>query len=67
MDKQLKINSDTADAAKSQLRQEYEAQQALMRAQPAIVQRFLETQARPLAEAVLQRLPAQAWSQVNAG
>ncbi|HLE53397.1 MAG TPA: hypothetical protein VI755_15130 [Anaerolineales bacterium] len=57
MDKQLKINSDTADAATSHLRQEYEAQQALARAQPAIVQRFLETQARPLAEAVLQKLP----------
>src|SRR4030067_3870234 len=57
MDKQLKINSDTADAARSQLRQEYETQQALMRVQPTIVQRFLETQARPLAGAVLQKLP----------
>src|SRR3990170_4200480 len=57
MDKQLKINSDTADAARIQLRQEYETQQALMRVQPTIVQRFLETQARPLAGAVLQKLP----------
>src|SRR3990172_5415443 len=57
MDKQLKINSDTADAARSQLRQEYETQQALMRVQPTIVQRFLETQARPLAGAVLQKIP----------
>lgn len=57
MDKQLKINSDSTDAARSQLRQEYDAQQALARAQPAIIQRFLETQARPLAEAVLQKLP----------
>ena len=37
------------------LRQEYEAWQALFGAQPAIVQRFLEAQARQLADAVMQR------------
>ncbi len=37
------------------LRQEYETQQALLDAQPALVQRFLEAQARKLAEAIAQR------------
>jgi hypothetical protein len=37
------------------LRQEYEARQALLNGQPAIVQRFLEAQARRLAEAIAQR------------
>jgi len=36
------------------LRQEYEAQQALFDAQPALVQRFLEAQARQIADAVVQ-------------
>ncbi len=57
MDTLSKTSTDIADQATSQLRIEYEAQQTLFRAQPAIVQRFLETQARPLAEALLQRLP----------
>ncbi len=39
----------------SHLRQEYEAAQALFDAQPAIVQRFLEAQARQLAQALTQR------------
>lgn len=39
------------------LRQEYEEQQALLSAQPPIVQRFLEAQARQLADAMLQKLP----------
>jgi hypothetical protein len=37
------------------LRQEYEAQQALFQAQPPLVQRFLEAQARPVADAFIQR------------
>src|SRR5262245_28393892 len=39
----------------SHLRQAYETQHALLAAQPAIVQRFLETQGQKLAEAVVQR------------
>lgn len=38
-------------------RREYEAQRALFEAQPAMVQRFLEAQARQLADAVVQRKP----------
>lgn len=45
------------DSPASQLRQEYETQQELFHAQPPLVQRFLEAQARQLAEAVIQRLP----------
>ncbi len=37
------------------LLQEYETQEALLNAQPALVQRFLEAQARKLAEAIAQR------------
>jgi hypothetical protein len=39
------------------LRQEYEWQQALFNAQPPLVQRFLEGQARLLSEAIIQHLP----------
>ena len=39
------------------LRQEYEAEQAIFQAQPPLVQRFLEAQAHPVAEAFIQRLP----------
>jgi hypothetical protein len=39
------------------LRPEYEAQQALFAAQPPLVQRFLEAQARQVAEALVQRVP----------
>src|SRR5512137_1649760 len=35
-----------------QLRDEYEAQQALFEAQPSLVQRFLEAQARQVAETI---------------
>lgn len=38
----------------SLLRQEYEAHQSLMEAQPAIVQRFLESQARNLADVLVE-------------
>jgi hypothetical protein len=48
---------DLTDSAASQLRQEYEMQQALVRAQPPLVQRFLEAQARQLADALVQQLP----------
>jgi hypothetical protein len=41
----------------TQLRQEFEAQQALFDMQPPLVQRFFEAQARQLAEAIVQRLP----------
>lgn len=37
------------------LRQEYEAKQASFQAQPPLVQRFLEAQARPVADAFVQR------------
>jgi hypothetical protein len=46
-----------ADGAVSQLRQEYLSYQELFQAQPPLVQRFLETQASSLAEAVIQGLP----------
>ena len=39
----------------SQLRQEYEIQQALLNAQSTLVQRFLQLQAQQIAEALLQR------------
>lgn len=41
----------------SLLKQEYDAQQALLQLQPALVQRFLETQAHQLADAVMQNVP----------
>jgi hypothetical protein len=41
----------------SHLRQEYQTQSELFQAQPPLVQRFLEGQARQLAEAFVQRLP----------
>jgi len=43
--------------AVSQLRQEYLDYQELLLAQPPLVQRFLETQASSMAEAVIQNLP----------
>ncbi len=45
------------DSAVSQLRQELLSYQELLQAQPPLVQRFLETQASSLAEAVVQGLP----------
>ncbi len=41
----------------SHLQQEYETRRTLFQAQPPMVQRFLEGQARQLAEAVVQHLP----------
>ena len=45
------------DSAVSQLRQEYLGYQDLLQIQPPLVQRFLETQASSVAEAVIQGLP----------
>lgn len=45
------------DSAVSQLRHEYLDYQELLRVQPPLIQRFLETQASSLAEAVNQGLP----------
>ena len=41
----------------SHLRREYEEQRQLFQAQPPMVQRFLETQVRDLAEALVQHQP----------
>ena len=57
MDKSASHDTTLADQATSQLRQEFEAQRALFRAQPAIIQRFLEAQARQLGEVILQKSP----------
>jgi hypothetical protein len=45
------------DSAVSQLRQEYLGYQELFQIQPPLVQRFLETQASSVAEAIIQGLP----------
>lgn len=45
------------DSVVSQLRKEYLGYQELLQLQPSIVQRFLETQASSMAEAVVQGLP----------
>jgi len=57
MDKPASPDIALADQATSQLRQEFEAQRSLFRAQPPIIQRFLEAQARQLGEAILQKSP----------
>jgi hypothetical protein len=44
-------------ASSPPLREEYERTTALFDAQPGIVQRFLEAQARVIAEAIIERLP----------
>ncbi len=46
-----------ANGTVSQLRQEYLTYQEILQAQPPLVQRFLETQATSLAEAIIQGLP----------
>jgi len=48
---------DLAGGAVSQLRQEFTDNQELLQAQPPLVQRFIETQASSVAEAVIQDLP----------
>ncbi len=45
------------DSAVSQLRKEYTSYQELLQAQPQLVQRFLDTQASSIAEAIIQGLP----------
>jgi hypothetical protein len=45
------------DSAVSQLRQEYQGYHELFQVQPPLVQRFLETQASSVAEAIIQGLP----------
>jgi hypothetical protein len=45
------------DSAVSQLRKEYMSYQELFQMQPPLVQRFLETQASSVAEAIIQDLP----------
>ncbi len=45
------------NSAVSQLRQEYLSYQDLLQAQPPLVQRFLETQAASIADAIVQGLP----------
>jgi hypothetical protein len=57
MDNLASPDTALADQATSQLRQEFEAQRSLFRVQPNIIQRFLESQARQLAEAILQKSP----------
>lgn len=52
----LTSDSTSADPA-SYLRQEYQEQRALFQAQPSLVQRFLENQARQIGEAIANRLP----------
>lgn len=49
--------SQTPTTTAGHLRQEYEAAGALLRAQPPLTQRFIEAQARQLAEAMVQKLP----------
>jgi hypothetical protein len=49
--------TDLTGGAVSQLRQEFMGYQELFQAQPPLVQRFLETQASSVAEAVIQDLP----------
>lgn len=49
--------TDPTEIARSQLRQEYEHYQKLFAAQPALVQRFFETQAANTADAIIQDLP----------
>jgi hypothetical protein len=55
--KSLSGPTGLANGAVSQLRQEYQTYQELMQAQPPLVQRFLETQAVALADAIMQGLP----------
>ena len=51
------LHSDPSEIALSQLRQEYEHFQELFAAQPALVQRYLETQAASAADEIVQELP----------
>jgi hypothetical protein len=55
--KNISVPVGLANGAVSQLRQEYQTYQELMQVQPPLVQRFLETQAVALADAIIQGLP----------
>lgn len=57
MDSKDSQNIASSDSPASQLRQEYHEQQSLLLAQPPLLQRFLEAQARQIADAVTQNLP----------
>ena len=57
MNESSKQKTNSEETPTSHLRREYEEQHALFHAQPAMVQRFLETQARDLAEALVQHQP----------
>jgi hypothetical protein len=46
-----------ADSTTSRLRQEYQVYQKLFQSQPAVIQQYLNTQAAPLAEALIKNLP----------
>jgi hypothetical protein len=48
---------NSSDSPASHLRQEFERQQALFYMQPTLVQRFLEAQARQIADAIVQGSP----------
>jgi hypothetical protein len=54
--KEVNIMTDTLSPA-SRLREEFSAKQALFDAQPAIVQRFIEAQARQIADALTEHRP----------
>ncbi|MEJ5203354.1 MAG: hypothetical protein WHV66_14095, partial [Anaerolineales bacterium] len=47
----------SVDELTSQLQQDYDQLQQLFSAQPVMIQRFLETQAGMLAEAIVQNVP----------
>lgn len=49
--------NQTDNNAVSQIRQQYQAEQALFQLQPALIQRFIEGQARQVADACIQHLP----------
>ncbi|HSB66608.1 MAG TPA: hypothetical protein VLD65_08510 [Anaerolineales bacterium] len=55
--KNISVPSGLANGTVSQLRQEYQTYQELIQVQPPLVQRFLETQAVALADAIIQGLP----------
>jgi hypothetical protein len=51
------LTTDSTSGPASYLRQEYETHRAMFQAQPALIQRFLENQARQIGEAISNRLP----------
>jgi hypothetical protein len=57
MNATINSESNSGETPGSHLRREYEEQRLLFQAQPPMVQRFLETQVRDLAEALVQQQP----------